>query len=450
MLNRLFHIPLLLLLGLLSCTKEAVTLPDDSIPKPGAVRIPDPEFEQRLVDLKIDSDQTVNGWVNKKDVENIDTLKIKSMENGRWTLIKSLKGIEYFTNLVYLDCMGNDIDSLDVSQNKKLKWLNCSGYRLDVGGILKRQIRYLNISENPELEELYIGLTRWMRPDVSGQTKLRKAEFGGYLVKIDLSKNTALTSLQIVDGYWVDHLDLTHNTSLKELTFTDTGISSIDLSKNDLLEKISCPRNKLLSLDLKHNGLLKELDCSYNQLDELNLKGLKNLTKLDCSYNYNDKGRLINHLDLSDNFQLKELLMNGSPITSLDLSKNELIDRLSMHSSEVRSLNLDKLINLRILLISSSKISNLNLKNNKKLESLDCSSTPLEVIDLSNNENLTRFYCPSNPNLKMIDIRKCKKLDLFVSGASPNLKTICVSSLTEAAAKPNWSKDPSTEFKVCD
>lgn len=51
--------------------------------------------------------------------------------------IKSLKGIEYFTALTYLQCSNNQLTSLDVSECTKLQYLYCSNNQLtslDVSG----------------------------------------------------------------------------------------------------------------------------------------------------------------------------------------------------------------------------------------------------------------------------------------------------------------------------
>ena len=44
--------------------------------------------------------------------------------------IKDLKGIAYFSGLVYLDCSGNELTALDLTGNMKLKILNASCHAL--------------------------------------------------------------------------------------------------------------------------------------------------------------------------------------------------------------------------------------------------------------------------------------------------------------------------------
>ena len=78
------------------------------------VKITDRNFEKALIDLKIDSDQTVNGVVLRSDVQSVTSL---DLYNRR---IKSLKGIEAFYSLTYLDCRKNYLRRLDLSKNINL------------------------------------------------------------------------------------------------------------------------------------------------------------------------------------------------------------------------------------------------------------------------------------------------------------------------------------------
>ncbi len=73
--------------------------------------IPDPNFEQALIDLGIDSDGTVNGEVLTSDIYTIPSLIIKHKN------ISDLTGIEDFAALENLDITGNQLASLHVSEN---------------------------------------------------------------------------------------------------------------------------------------------------------------------------------------------------------------------------------------------------------------------------------------------------------------------------------------------
>ncbi|MFC0777838.1 LamG-like jellyroll fold domain-containing protein [Flavobacterium sp. HJSW_4] len=75
--------------------------------------IPDSNFEQKLIDLGIDTDG-LNGKITIADVNSITSLDLSNSN------IKNLTGLEYFTSLTTLDVSNNQLTTLDVSKNTKL------------------------------------------------------------------------------------------------------------------------------------------------------------------------------------------------------------------------------------------------------------------------------------------------------------------------------------------
>ncbi len=103
--------------------------------------IPDPLFEQTLIDLEIDSDGIINGQVLTSDVENITELYIEE------SFMSDITGIQDFISLEKLVVIFTYINELDVSQNLQLKELDCSS----------NELTSLNVSSNTLLEKLYCG-----------------------------------------------------------------------------------------------------------------------------------------------------------------------------------------------------------------------------------------------------------------------------------------------------
>ena len=106
--------------------------------------IPDPNFEQALVDLGIDSDGTINGQVPTNDIAIIITLDV-SLKG-----ISDLTGIEDFTALEILDISSNDLKILNISNNLQLTELYASN--TGTGNLM---ISSLDLSNNVNLELLY-------------------------------------------------------------------------------------------------------------------------------------------------------------------------------------------------------------------------------------------------------------------------------------------------------
>ncbi|PKB16830.1 LamG-like jellyroll fold domain-containing protein [Flavobacterium sp. 5] len=82
--------------------------------------IPDSNFEQKLIDLGIDTD----GLNGKITIANISSITNLDLSNSN---IKDLTGIENFTALNILDCSNNQLTSLDLSKNTNLQILYVKG-----------------------------------------------------------------------------------------------------------------------------------------------------------------------------------------------------------------------------------------------------------------------------------------------------------------------------------
>ena len=82
--------------------------------------IPDPVFEQRLINLGLDAG-TPDGSVPTANINTVTSLDVSN------DTIKDLTGIEDFTALENLNCSQNRLDTLDVSQNTALTDLDFSG-----------------------------------------------------------------------------------------------------------------------------------------------------------------------------------------------------------------------------------------------------------------------------------------------------------------------------------
>ncbi|RIA09956.1 hypothetical protein OE09_1802 [Flavobacteriaceae bacterium MAR_2010_72] len=81
------------------------------------IDIPDKNFELALIQKGIDSDKTINGLMLRSDAELVAFLDVNNKE------IQSLKGIEAFTSLNYLDCRNNNLSSLNLGNNLALTTL---------------------------------------------------------------------------------------------------------------------------------------------------------------------------------------------------------------------------------------------------------------------------------------------------------------------------------------
>ncbi len=85
---------------------------------------PDGSFRD-YISANIDKDG--DGFLSEEEISAVSDIDVDS------TGIASLKGIEYFTELVSLNCGNNSLISLDLSENKKLSVLSCEGNLRNLG-----------------------------------------------------------------------------------------------------------------------------------------------------------------------------------------------------------------------------------------------------------------------------------------------------------------------------
>lgn len=152
--------------------------------------------------------------------------------------------------------------------------------------------------------------------NVKGLKKLERIECDhGTLTSLDLSTNAALEEVICSDNK-LTSLDLSTNTALVSISCNDNKLTSLDLSKNTALEKLYCTNNQLTKLDLSANKKLKVLDCGSNQLTELDLSSFSNLTDLDCK-----DCKPLTSIKLDGCMNLHYVYASGCALTSLDLSQ---------------------------------------------------------------------------------------------------------------------------------
>lgn len=271
-----------------------------------------------------------------------------------------------FSELTSLVTGSGEITSLDVSKNKKLKVLNCSGNttlgklnlsknkKLKVLKCAETGIKSLDLSHNLNLTELYLGDKDY------GDDEF----FGGNSItgKIDLSKNKKLTLLDCRNCY-ISSLNLDNNINLKELIFdlTEFGkTTTFDLSKCKKLTDLWCYETNVTSLTLGQG--MKTIYCEDSELTSLDVSKCKKLKSLHCE---------------------------ESKLTSLDISKCKNLLKLECNNFYNRSIT--------------------ELKLNENLTYLDCSDNKLTTLDVSKCKNLTYLDCSGN-KLTKLDLSNCTKL----------------------------------------
>ncbi len=105
------------------------------------------------------------------------------------------------------------------------------------------------------------------------------------LKTLDLSKNTALRSLECSLNLSLTSLNVAQCPELESLGCEEDCLSDLDVSHNKKLCLLSCQGNALHALDLRENPALEWLYCSGNNLTELDLSQNVRLYSLECDVN---------------------------------------------------------------------------------------------------------------------------------------------------------------------
>ena len=194
-----------------------------------------------------------NGQISKSKADRITYINVAGLG------ITTLEGIEWFENLVSLNCDDNNISNLDLTKNANIASVICR----------TSHVKSVN---------------------VRNLTKL------GY---IDFQDNE-LTSI-----------DVTTNSNLDRLILTTNSLSTLNVTNNPKLSYLKCGYNNLKELNVSQNPLLQTFYCNNNQLKTLYLDNNTKLEALDCRNN------IIYNLDLYECKNLKEIYFHNNRLVAV-------------------------------------------------------------------------------------------------------------------------------------
>ncbi|WP_455994017.1 InlB B-repeat-containing protein [Porphyromonas endodontalis] len=146
--------------------------------------------------------------------------------------------------VLFFECSGENITSLDISKNSQLKVLDCS----------QNSLTSLDVSKNTNIGTLNCS--------------------NNNLSSLSISKNTVLSILKCSDNR-IASLDLSKNTGLFELRCSNNKLTSLGLSKHNRLQEVHCDNNQLSSLIVSKQATgLVEVRCTQNQIQGASMDAL--------------------------------------------------------------------------------------------------------------------------------------------------------------------------------
>ncbi|BAX80600.1 T9SS type A sorting domain-containing protein [Labilibaculum antarcticum] len=383
------------------------------------INIPDANFKKALVDrtaINTDGDGEISESEAVAFTGSINIAELK---------ISDLTGIEYFINATGLHCSGNNLIDLDITNNKKLKYLNCYGNKLK------------DITLNAEIIDLDCAYN-----DISN---------------LDISKNSNLESIRCSYND-LTNLDVSNNTKLDELNCESNNISKLDISNNTIIKSLNCESNNISELEFSENSLIS-IECDNNKFSLSELIKIKNhYTDL----NYTSTKKIFSPIKESSGFEIdysSEALIDGTEtvFTWYDVNNNVVEEtfisktRTGVYKFQEKGIYYCKMTNSKfpnnelttesvyinynaIIQISDANFKKALVENTKintdgdgeiseseaaaftgeidvrslgisnlvgfeyfiKIKELDCSQNKLNNLDLSKNPHIRRLVCSHN------------------------------------------------------
>ena len=255
----------------------------------------------------------------------------------------------------------------------------------------------------------------------------------GKLAALDLSQNTALTSVYCSNNQ-LTSLDASNLLSLKTLNCNSNKLTSLTVAGSTALTDISCTNNQLTSLDVSNLPVLSKLTCYYNELTSLTLTGSTALTQILCFNNQ------LTELELSGLTNLTSLSCGSNNLASLMVSECTALTSLSCYGNALTTLDVSGLTTLVELTCSSNDMmTDLTLSGCTSLSKLKCNFNNLSALDFTGLSALTELDCGWNENLGTLDVSgltNLVKLDCRKTGIS-SLALTNLTALTELDCSNN-------------
>ena len=323
------------------------------------VYIPDPNFEQALIDLGIDSDGVVNTSVLRSDAEaQTGHLGVSNKE------ISDLAGVEAFINITELQAGQNNLTEIDVSQNTALTKI----------WVYRNQLTSLDLSSNILMQRISAGGNQLTSLDVTNLPEVHTIyTWENQISTIDLSGNPILDRFDISDNL-ITNIDFTSNSQLTWVRITNNSLTSINISENTLLQYFNIGGNNLSQLDISNNQQLNWLEAQYNT-------GLKLIT-----------------VPITGSPTLTALDLSGTGLSNFNPTLYPNLEILWLNENSISKLNTSNIPNLTALVMNDNELGVLDLSSNTILQEVQLKNNLLTSLDMRNGNNIgiSRFWVENN------------------------------------------------------
>lgn len=364
--------------------------------------------------------------------------------------IKSVKGIEHFTELTSLNINGNPITSVDFSHNTKLTTLSVDGTRLvqlDLTACQNITTLHANTSRLMEVKSTYIHGERQQgieMPTISNGDKenfINDESRNLYITSISeegatIYNNDGKTYILLGNSSWSRKpkslsyeysvgkngmkMSVTINYTyyspiyINSSTFPDENFRNYiynDIPRNypevltreeaECVEEINCSNMGISDITGVENFILKKFNCSNNNIRQISYLRSDSLTSIDCSYNQ------LSYLTYLSGNKLEKIDCSHNNLTYISISSYSPVEELNCSSNQLTYLGIGDFPKAKYINCNYNNIEEISSVSNTELISLQCGWNPLYILKLQNCNNLNVLLV-SETKLIQLDLRNTK------------------------------------------
>ena len=444
--------------------------------------IPDDNFEQFLINQGYDG--ILDDYVPTANIVNLLNLNISGQN------ISDLTGLEDFLELRVLDCSGNPLNALDITQNTLLRELYCSFCSITSLNLPQRAnsvLEILDCSNNFLTNIVNINQQRFLENLTCNDNNLVAIDFSELINLTDLNcQINNLSALILNENYFLEsvicsyndlnyfniqnnnntnitYFDATNNPNLYCLEVDDVNYSTTNWSTGidpqaafgvDCYTQIPDNNFEQALIDLGYDSTLNTFvttsrienitSLSVTNREISNLTGIESFTALES---LNASNNNLTTLDLSQNTNLQGVYLTNNSLTSLDITALNNLEILYCGNNLLVDLDTSQNESLQQLFCNTNALSSLDLTENIDLETLICSVNNITELDVSQNPILNAIYCAEN-NLSLLNLKNGNNESIanMIATENPNLTCISIDDGFSPPSDGSWQKDAGATY----
>lgn len=343
---------------------------------------------------------------------------------------------------VYL--RNSTITSMDFSKSPLLSSLYIRSYSNS------NTLRYLNIDGCTSIADLYLDELDKLKELDASKASVTEARIynADSLTVLNFASNAALNNLYISNCYYLESVNLSGCTALKELPYVwSSSLTDLNLSKSGI-ETLDINTSNLTDFRVDSSALRRFVyTSSAIKQDSLDFSGCASLDSVYISGDNRttstttivlDGCTSISGVDIIQLPNLTDMSVENASIKRLYMDWCSGISTLSLEDSDIKEVRigmegaLEKLSYISFANSTIEKLYASNLEQLSRLSVAGCES--LNLIDLTDCYNLYFFYtegCGNITNIRLWNNNQSGRLPVFDFSRFPNLQHLLLNNIDE-------------------